>query len=441
MIRDFSDRAKQDLMNMVAQVENEKLCDFTDWVGDCWYSFEEWIGLLNLKEDLSNVNEYHKKVIDKNNTTLNELEAIFSKVYAVEAEYHSGFCSIISACNSFNKILQTLIEIISPENGSFSPEEMNALLPERFTEYQEYLSKYGELRVKKLLEHYKSMDVVSNDDKDEFIRVYEIYNPEKKKKLDNLLSKLTEEQIREVKYILYTADEPYRSIYLNELESYTIGNVSGSDTGVFRPFDNTINVDMIKEPTNPRGPYTTFFHESGHALDYNFYNDGNFYSLTYRNSEGQSLMDVIYEDVRNDIRKTIARYTKDKNTQEDLLNYIMGAGSIDVNKLSKKEKQLLQYIQAYYKKDMHGAQNESCSDVYGGVTNNIISGEYGHWSDSYWYDRKGNPTGSQATELWAEYYSYCMTDNEEALENLREHFPNAAKFLDEMAESMASKRG
>ena len=61
----------------------------------------------------------------------------------------------------------------------------------------------------------------------------------------------------------------------------------------------------------------------------------------------------------------------------------------------------------------------------------------GHWSDSYWYDRKGNPTGSQATELWAEYYSYCMTDNEEALENLREHFPNAAKFLDEMAESMA----
>ena len=283
MIRDFSDRAKQDLMNMVAQVENEKLCDFTDWVGDCWYSFEEWIGLLNLKEDLSNVNEYHKKVIDKNNTTLNELEAIFSKVYAVEAEYHSGFCSIISACNSFNKILQTLIEIISPENGSFSPEEMNALLPKRFTEYQEYLSKYGELRVKKLLEHYKSMDVVSNDDKDEFIRIYEIYNPEKKKKLDNLLSKLTEEQIREVKYILYTADEPYRSIYLNELESYTIGNVSGSDTGVFRPFDNTINVDMIKEPTNPRGPYTTFFHESGHALDYNFYNDGNFYSLTYRN--------------------------------------------------------------------------------------------------------------------------------------------------------------
>ena len=440
MIRDFSDRAKQDLMNMVAQVENEKLCDFTDWVGDCWYSFEEWIGLLNLKEDLSNVNEYHKKVIDKNNTTLNELEAIFSKVYAVEAEYHSGFCSIISACNSFNKILQTLIEIISPENGSFSPEEMNALLPERFTEYQEYLSKYGELRVKKLLEHYKSMDVVSNDDKDEFIRIYEIYNPEKKKKLDNLLSKLTEEQIREVKYILYTADEPYRSIYLNELESYTIGNVSGADTGVFRPFDNTINVDMIKEPTNPRGPYTTFFHESGHALDYNFYNDGNYYSLTYGNSDGQSLQDVIFEDVRNDIRQTIAKYTSDEKMQENLLNYLI-SGKNNRGDLTKTEEKILENVLKAYKKDITGMEKEAYSDIYGGATDNAIVGNYSHTQKNYWYDEDGNATGAQAVELWAEYYSYCMTDNEEALENLREHFPNAAKFLDEMAESMASKRG
>ena len=400
MIRDFSDRAKQDLMNMVAQVENEKLCDFTDWVGDCWYSFEEWIGLLNLKEDLSNVNEYHKKVIDKNNTTLNELEAIFSKVYAVEAEYHSGFCSIISACNSFNKILQTLIEIISPENGSFSPEEMNALLPERFTEYQEYLSKYGELRVKKLLEHYKSMDVVSNDDKDEFIRIYEIYNPEKKKKLDNLLSKLTEEQIREVKYILYTADEPYRSIY---------------------------NVDMIKEPTNPRGPYTTFFHESGHALDYNFYNDGNYYSLTYRNSDGQSLQDVIFEDVRNDIRQTIAKYTSDEKMQENLLNYLI-SGKNNRGDLTKTEEKILENVLKAYKKDITGMEKEAYSDIYGGATDNAIVGNYSHTQKNYWYDEDGNATGAQAVELWAEYYSYCMTDNEEALENLREHFPNAAKF-------------
>ena len=116
----------------------------------------------------------------------------------------------------------------------------------------------------------------------------------------------------------------------------------------------------------------------------------------------------------------------------------MGAGSVDEDTLSQTEKKLLENIQQHYREDMAGAENEACSDVYGGVTNNIIRGDYGHNGEYYWYDRNGNATRAQSRELWAEYYSYCMTGNEEAMENLREHFPNAAKFLDEMAESMGA---
>ena len=53
MVRDFSDESKTELLNLVSEVESEKLCDFTDWVGDRWYSFEEWIGKLNIKYYLS----------------------------------------------------------------------------------------------------------------------------------------------------------------------------------------------------------------------------------------------------------------------------------------------------------------------------------------------------------------------------------------------------
>ncbi len=112
--------------------------------------------------------------------------------------------------------------------------------------------------------------------------------------------------------------------------------------------------------------------ESGHAIDYNFYDDGDYYTHTYRNADGQSLQDVIYEDVRNDIRKTISDYTSDKTMQDNLLDYIMGA------------------------------ENEACSDVYGGVTNNIIHGDYGHNGEHYWYERNGNATRAQSRELWAE---------------------------------------
>ena len=95
---------------------------------------------------------------------------------------------------------------------------------------------------------------------------------------------------------------------------------------------------------------------------------------------------------------------------------------------------------------MNGAVNEACSDVYGGVTNNLVIGSYGHRPKSsaadaydnyqYWYDSKGNQTFAQSRELWAEFYSYKATGNQAALDSLREHFPEAYKFLEEMAESM-----
>ena len=440
MIRDFSDRAKQELTAMISQIENEKLCDFTDWIGDRWYDFEEWIGVLHLEEDLSNVNSYHRKVIDKNNMTLQQLESIFSKVYSVESEYHKELTNIITTCRAFNRVLQALNDVIMPKGGSAPLEGVHTMLGGPFKEYMDLFHTYinWEERLRRLLEQHRAQENVTDEDKDEYIRLYERYNVELRDKLDNLLEKLTEEQIREVKYILYTSEEPYRSIYLRNLESYTIGNVSGEDTGYFTTSNNTINVDMVQEPENPRGPYTTFFHESGHAIDYNFYDDGDYYTHTYRNADGQSLQDVIYEDVRNDIRKTISDYTSDKTMQDNLLDYIMGAGSVNEDTLSRTEKKLLENIRQHYREDMAGAENEACSDVYGGVTNNIIRGDYGHNGEYYWYDRNGNATRAQSRELWAEYYSYCMTGNEEAMENLREHFPNAAKFLDEMAESMGA---
>ena len=68
MRRDFSESAKQELLSLVAQVESEKWSDFTDWWGDRWYDFEAWIGALDIKDYIDNVNEYHKRVIDKNHT-------------------------------------------------------------------------------------------------------------------------------------------------------------------------------------------------------------------------------------------------------------------------------------------------------------------------------------------------------------------------------------
>lgn len=63
MYRDFSEKSKQQLLQLVAQVENEKICNFTDLVGDKWLDFQDWIGILDIKKYINNVNLYHKKVV------------------------------------------------------------------------------------------------------------------------------------------------------------------------------------------------------------------------------------------------------------------------------------------------------------------------------------------------------------------------------------------
>lgn len=446
MRRDFTDSAKKELLRLVREVEDEKWCDVTDWIGDRFYDLQDWMGLLKLNDDLSNVNSYHKKVIDKNNATEATINRIFDNVYSVESIYKSVFSDITSGVNAYRQIIAELTRIILPKNNCFTAANINSLKNDiRFRELQDIadIQAQWEARIQTKIDELKQKDIITSEDMDEFIRIYEVGNRELTVKIDKLLSKLSEEERRRIKYFIYTAEEPYKSIYLNQLESYKIGHTSGDDTGYFSPNNNKINVDMTVEPGNPRGPYTTYFHESGHAIDYNYNDDGSYYSLTYRNAEGKSLQDVIYEDVRNNVQEVVGMYTTDPEMTKNIVNYIMGGRSVELSALSPLEQQIYNSVSYYYRNEMAGGVNEACSDVYGGVTNNLIVGGFAHYPKdgnydnyTYWYDKNGNATGNQSMELWAEFYSYAATGNEANMESLREHFPNAYEFLVEMSNSM-----
>lgn len=263
---------------------------------------------------------------------------------------------------------------------------------------------------------------------------------------NDFYKKLSDEDKANVEKYVDTMEEPYKSIYLNNYLKYDIGNTSGKNTGFYNSNTNLINVDMSEEPNNPRGPYVTFFHESGHAIDYNYNNDGNYYSMTYRNAEGKSLQDVIYEDVKNNIQESVSNYVSDEATNKRIVDYLMGARTIPEDSLTNTERAIVSQIQSDYITKLNTAVNEAPSDVFGGVTNNLIIGDYGHRPDEsegetydtydYWYDTSGNATYAQSRELWAEYYSYCATGDIDNLEALSKYFPKSKAFLDEMSESM-----
>lgn len=128
MYRDFSENSKQKLLGFVSEVENEKICDFTDWVGDRWYDFESWIGILNIKHYLNDVNKYHKKVIDKNNATKSTIEEIFSKVKQVDNEYNNKLSNVDLLLHRWEQYIEQLNQIVTPQNGNFRSEYMKLRL-------------------------------------------------------------------------------------------------------------------------------------------------------------------------------------------------------------------------------------------------------------------------------------------------------------------------
>lgn len=124
MYRDFSEKSKENILNMVSQVENEKFSDFTDWIGDRWYDFESWIGTLNIKKYLNDVNTYHKKVIDKNNATQKTITDIFNAVNGVDSTYSSIFENLTAYLTTWYDYIVSLSDIVTPGNGHFSAEYM-----------------------------------------------------------------------------------------------------------------------------------------------------------------------------------------------------------------------------------------------------------------------------------------------------------------------------
>ena len=114
--------------------------------------------------------------------------------------------------------------------------------------------------------------------------------------------------------------------------------------------------------------------------------------------------------------------------------------------LDQATKDYRQKIVDIMERDLSGKGDASPSDVYGGVTNNAIMGNSGHFKKTnqkgsdytYWYSKSGNPTKKQCSELWAEFFAAQMIHDEATLTSIKEHFPSAYEAMEEMARQMAA---
>lgn len=117
MIRDFSDRAKEELLKIVTDVQNDKQFVVWDWFNDRYMDFQAYIGKLNIRNYLNNVNEYHRKVIDQNNTTKAAIEKIFQEVKLTDSSYAGRIGVNYFKLENEIQYIQGLSQIVHPSNG------------------------------------------------------------------------------------------------------------------------------------------------------------------------------------------------------------------------------------------------------------------------------------------------------------------------------------
>lgn len=167
---------------------------------------------------------------------------------------------------------------------------------------------------------------------------YEELNPKYVDQTNEFLSPLEEQDIVEIKFLMYTAEEPYRTLAMKYLDRFEIIILTPkireeekiNSDGVFRHKEDVIYVEIGNLRKDDRGKYYTFFHEVAHAFDYYYgqdnkdileemmkqdgkkFNESTFFTDGYR-IDGKTLAERMYEDAGNNFRMELAKELESSN--------------------------------------------------------------------------------------------------------------------------------
>jgi len=273
---------------------------------------------------------------------------------------------------------------------------------------------------------------------------YEDAHPQAVEKIDTFLKPLDTQDIIGIKFIVYSAQEPYRGLWIKYLDQYNI--VDTKNSGVFVSGDNTLTFDVTADRNDKRGSYYTFFHECGHAIDY-FSGGKNYFTDSFKDKNGNNLTSYIYQDVENNFNVCIGDLFQNdssfsnwsKSEQEaarqtvinNLLNdRIIGLGDSNAQTLQD-------LLIDKYEILLKDAVNNCPSDIYGGATNNIIVGDYGHKDidangTTYWFKADGSLRRDPNKECFAEWYSHKILQNDSNLTSIETYLPESEQFMNKI---------
>lgn len=138
MFRNFSEDAKTKLLGYVEDVTETSLWGkIGDTIGDAGNNVLDWLGWLNIRRYVDDLDRYHKKVIDKNNTTAKQIETIFSNVDKIDERYSEGLGGELGIANAIKKLITDLADAINPNGGNLNVNKFSSVLAADVEKLQE----------------------------------------------------------------------------------------------------------------------------------------------------------------------------------------------------------------------------------------------------------------------------------------------------------------
>ena len=84
MVREFTEEARNRLINQIGEIQTEDWWWFADVFQDMLLQIEKWLGILSLNDDVSNVEAYHKSILDMSDYKERDIQEIFTAVSNTE---------------------------------------------------------------------------------------------------------------------------------------------------------------------------------------------------------------------------------------------------------------------------------------------------------------------------------------------------------------------
>lgn len=283
-------------------------------------------------------------------------------------------------------------------------------------------------------------DSGQGDAKQRLIDLYEAEHPDHKDILDEFLKDVIadgnyDEAVKDIKYLMYFAKEPYKTLmfeYLPNIDiaSYTDTNQRHSAGLLY------ITLDPPKGgASDPRGPYVTFFHELGHGIDYQMTQAGVF------DQSNSGLHDILSNDTFSGIEDATRNFTSDPAAISAVVDSFRNGGTPITP--GSPEEAIRNMVIDEYRNNLDVVNNPTrvnqITDILGGYTNNdlgrnLASGTYGH-DDSYWTDT------SRTKEFFAHNFSNNVTRNAEKVDLMKTYYPGGRDFLDTSLTEVAKNLG